>query len=197
VGKLSGCAVSDHFVKKKTNRTGTYILAQENTRGPGIYEGLDFHTRIHIGAQSFFKDLFRVRFHYRALSGDFGLAEQLYAKTADLAITHSLKAYYDGGDISKVDGLTISVNGSTDIRSAVNGKIGSAVSGNPYFVSGRTGAQMLIMGVVGRYSGTGFYGAGASFGIFGVATFGRALNLYDDGVRDTVDLLSGAISGVK
>ena len=175
-----------------------HAVAQKgDPRGPGIYSGVDFHSKMHAGAESLFEDFFRVRYHYRALNGDFGIDSQLYAKSADAVLTNALMVYHAGGDLSKIDGLTVSLNGHETVRSAINSQIASGVSGNPYFVAGRTGAQVLITATVARYSRTGFYGStGLGSGMFGLATFGRALNMYDSGVRNTVDLISGSISGV-
>jgi len=151
--------------------------AQEGCGGrPCVSRGGADRATVGEGAQSLFDDLFRVRYHYRALAGEFGLGEQLYALSTDATITHALKAYYDGGDISKIDGLTISVNGSTDLREVVNSQVGALMRANQDFMIGRLGAQAAMNYTVGRVSGAGLYGSiGVGSGTFGIATFGRGL----------------------
>jgi hypothetical protein len=69
---------------------------------------------------------------------------------------------------------------------------------NQDFMIGRLGAQAAMNYTVGRVSGAGLYGSiGVGSGTFGIATFGRGLNLYDQGMTNTVDFLSRTIAGVK
>nr|WP_277608381.1 RHS repeat-associated core domain-containing protein [Microbulbifer elongatus] len=143
-------------------------------------------SNIYAGASGYFGDLFRVLWHYEALSGKYGPEEQQYAAQADAAITAAAYLYYRNPQL-EIDGQMSS------FRSAVHSEIAQAISNNKAYFAGRQGVQLLATGLLTRRLGK--YGIGIGAGMFGVATFGRALNVYDSGVRDAHSILSGAVSG--
>lgn len=143
----------------------------------------------HAGAEGFFGDLFLVRYHYRALNGEFGLEEQAYALLADEALATAGALYYSDAQIV-LDGELSS------LRTEVHSGVYTAVLNNKaYFLAGQM-TQGAMVGLMSSYSGTGL-GGGAVFtsAFFTTAGFGRGLQLFDQGVRDPVSPLSGSIVG--
>ncbi|WP_020414841.1 hypothetical protein [Microbulbifer variabilis] len=141
------------------------------------------------GAEGLFEDLFRVRWHYRALNGDFGPEEQAHTLLADKTLTAAGALYYSDAQID-VNGEMVS------FRSEVNSAVYEAISNNRAYFAGRQMAQGSMVGLMSRYSGTGLAG-GAVFttGFTTTAGFGRGLNFFDQGIRDPVSLISGSVVG--
>ncbi|WP_172975471.1 RHS repeat-associated core domain-containing protein [Microbulbifer sp. THAF38] len=145
------------------------------------------------GAEGLFEDLFRVRWHYRALNGDFGPEEKAHALLADQALSAAGALYYSSAEIE--------LNGEmVNFRSEVNNAVFDTISSNKAYFAGRQLAQGAMVGLVMRYGPRGLLKKGTLWGgLTGSATtvsgFGRGLNLFDQGVRDPVSLMSGAISG--
>lgn len=105
------------------------------------------------GAEGLFEDLFRVRWHYRALNGDFGADEQAHALLADKTLTAAGALYYSDAQI-EVNGRVV------DFRSEVNSTVYDAISNNRAYFAGRQMAQGAMVGMMSRYSGTGLAGGG-------------------------------------
>ena len=77
----------------------------------------------------------------------------------------------------------------------VNKEVHSQLTVNTSFFIGRTTystGQSLLLSRTGL---KWYYTTSIGVGSFGIASYGRALNLYDAGVRDAVDLVSRSISG--
>jgi RHS repeat-associated protein len=145
------------------------------------------------GAEVLFEDFFRVRWHYRALNGDFGIEEKEHAILADKALTTAAGMYYLDKEV-KLNGQMV------NFRSEVNDAVYNSISNNKAYFAGRQLAQGAMVGLVMRYAPGGLFNKVTLWGgLTGSATtvsgFGRGLNLFDQGVRDPVSLMSGAISG--
>jgi hypothetical protein len=135
---------------------------------------------LHAGATGWFEDLFRVRYQYRALRGDFGPEERAYSQQQEAVLAIAGTAFYS----------------SEEIRDQVYSELYKGIANNKIYFLGRQLTQGSIVTLATRYSGTGIVGGvGFTGSLTTVAGYGRALNLYDQGVTDITRLLSGAAVG--
>ncbi len=163
-------------------------------RGPGIYdEAFEDGANMRKGAEGLYEDFFRVRYHYRALAGDFGTDVQADAELAENVLTTAAALYYYDAQIS--------VNGKmVNFRAEAHSAALNSISHNKAYFAGRQLAQGAMVGLITRYAPGGMLGkaplgVGLTASMTSVAGYGRALNLYDYGVRNSVSLMSAAIAG--
>jgi hypothetical protein len=157
------------------------------------------------GAKSFFEDLDRVEQHYKALSGASGEEAKQHALDADLALMTASAAYYFDATI-EIDGQVY------NIRERAQAALTKSFYENTEYFAGRAFAQgsvgMATTTVMKRAFGLKLFSrqtgalyapvwAGNAGSLLTISSFGRGLNLYDQGVRDPVSLLSGSVIGTN
>lgn len=149
------------------------------------------------GMQSVPEDIFRYLEHMAALKGGRGELAMAYALSADAAIGEAFSLYADNPSFSGSSGnfsFEAEIYGASDFRGLVNHFI--AESFDPTYFLGRSLYQAAAVGVLTRLGGTqGSAAVATSVGWFVGGSYGRALNLYDSGVRNSAELVGRSITG--
>ena len=184
---------------------GAYKGSRGSNRGCGACRSQQDENQPFIaGARSYFEDILRFRFHQQALRGEFGEAERLYALTADLVISTAFKLYWENSTISPIDSIVISLDGETTVTGVINNQVLSSLDNNKEYYIGRAATQLAVSIFVTRrivpfhkIPGISKFASGGGVGLVNISasTYGRALNLFDNGVRNAGVLVRESLLG--